>query len=221
MKDNVWEKEMDFYKLTNSSPRIILKRNKQLNLLHSYSSKNINFSFENKSGYIKSSDTSMLNNIRKINKTKINQIFTPKMENRYSNEKLFSNRISKGLLFYNKMLAKKKKNLQNNIILKLQKRKFNFIINSANRGKNTFLFKRKLQPKKINFSSFKQKINPNFVNPIFSPINRNKKHIKHSTIYFPRINSANSLSPKTGSRSFEDTYTKKKKRKRKRKKYYK
>ena len=217
MNDNASEKEMTFYKKVNKSPKTILRRNKQPNLQHSDSSKTINVSFQNKSEFIKPSTISILSKITKLNNIRISKINSPKAEDKYSNEKVFSNRITKGLLFYNRMKAKNMKSLKNNAIFKFKKRNFNFDLGSINKRNSSFLVKRKLPKRKINFLSVDQKINPNFINPIFSPINRNKIFKKHSTIYFPRINSANTLSPKSCSKSFDDTYTLKKREKEKEK----
>ena len=216
MNDKVSEKEIAFYKITNKSPRIILKRNKQPNLQQSDSPKSINNSFQNKSEFIKPSTIPLLSKMTKFDKIKINKISSPKIENRYSNEKLFSNRISKGLLFYNKMQAKNFKNSKNDEILKLEKKKIKIDLGQLNKKNNSFLIKRKLPYRKINFFSDDQRINPNFINPIFSPINRNKKMFKkQSTINFPRIDSVSILSPKSRSKSFDETFMMKKKEKEK------
>ena len=207
MNDNVSERGMAFYKIVNKGPRMILKGNNQPSLQHSDSSKTINVSFQNKSEFIKPSTLSILSKMTKLN--------SPKAEDRYSNERLFNNRISKGLRFFKRMQAKNMKNLKNNAIFKFKKRNFNFDLGNIYKRNNSLLVKRKLPHKKINFLSMDQKINPNFINPIFSPLNKSRIFKKHSTIYFPRINSANTLSPKSCSKSFDDTYTIKKREKEK------
>ena len=100
MTDNSSEKHFVLYKIRNQRAKPLL-RSKQYNMQQSDSSKsfNDNTSFDNKSEYIKPSTLSLLNRITRIDKIKISKISSPKVENKYSNEKLFSNRISKGLLF--------------------------------------------------------------------------------------------------------------------------
>ena len=220
MTDNSSEKHFVLYKIRNQRAKPLL-RSKQYNMQQSDSSKsfNDNTSFDNKSEYIKPSSLSLLNRITKIDKIKISKISSPKVENKYSNEKLFSNRISKGLLFYNKMKMKNSKNLQNNTLVKLQKRKINFDM-SHHRKNNSFLLPKKLPYKRMNFFSVDQKPKYNLINPILTPIIRKNLFIKNSSIYFPHLNSSstsNIFLPKSCSKSFDETFMNKKEHKEKEK----
>ena len=114
---------------------------------------------------------------------------------------------------------KNSKNLQNNTLVKLQKRKINFDM-SHHRKNNSFLLPKKLPYKRMNFFSVDQKPKYNLINPILTPIIRKNLFIKNSSIYFPHLNSSstsNIFLPKSCSKSFDETFMNKKEHKEKEK----
>lgn len=211
MNEKVLEKKFPFYKKRNQQIKPVLIRNNQYHFQQSDSSKSINSSFDNKSEFLKPKTISLLSKMTKIDKIKIKKIISPKDQFKYSNEKLFSNRITKGMLFYNKMKLKDLKSKT----LKLEQKI------DINKKKDSVLIPRKFDNKEINYFSIDQKPNINLIRPIFSPINNKNLIKKHSTIDLSRLNNVNKkniFTPKSCSKSFDETFMKKKEQKEKQKK---
>ena len=206
MIDNFSNNKLFYSKINKRNGKTLLKRN--FHQFDTSKSNNENSIPQYNSELINPSSISILKPIPKLRKINITKILSPKDDKKYSNETLFSNRLSKGMIFMNKM---KLKNLGTNSDLELQNN-----INIKDllhlKGKNnSFLFPKKTQNQKIDFININRKLNRNFSNPILSPLNNNKLFKKESTINFPGLYLSNLKSYKKSSKSFDETIMNKKK----------
>ena len=207
MNENISAEKLALLHLANKSIRTILKRNNKKKSPHFDSSKSINISYQNKSEIIKPNTVTILNKIIEKENIKIDKIRPPKIANKYSNVKLFTNRISKGMNFYNRMQLKKTKNKT----IDLQRNIFNLHLNILNSKKNLLLKEKKLKERKIKFKSIFKELNPKFMNPAFIPLKENKMFRSNLSIFFPKVKLKKILFPESGSKSFDETYINKKK----------
>ena len=111
------------------------------------SSKSINISSQNKSEFIKPNTLSLKNRRTRNKNIKIDRITPTKIDNRYSNVNLFTNRISKGMQFFNRMKLKKTKNKT----LDLQRDILNLHLNVLTSKRNLLLKEKKLKERDIKF----------------------------------------------------------------------
>ena len=205
MIDSISNNKLFYSKINKRNGKSLLKRNFQE--FDISKSNNENLSSQYNSELINPSSISIIKQMPKINKNDISKIITSKNYKKYSNEALFSNRLTKGMIFMNKM---KEKDLGTKSAFELQNNHFIKSLSYLKGRNNSFLFPKKTQNKKINFN---HKLNRNFSNPILSPLNKNKYFKKESTINFPGLNNINVLSLKKRSKSFDSTFMNKKKEK--------
>ena len=213
MTDNIQENKKDFSKIINRNKKPILIRNKFFTLQKGDSSKNINdqISLENKSELINANSILKLSDITKKEKIIINQKYSPKNDKKYSNETLFGNRLSKGLIFLNKM---NEKNARKSLFLNLQKTIFNKNLTLLNQRNNSFLFTKKYSPRKIKFFSVDKKIKNNSIKQVLSPFKTIKNPKHHYQMYFPRLAKRNNIfTPKLSSKSIDADIIKEKEEK--------
>ena len=136
--------KIELDKLAIKNFRAILKRNKENILQLSDSSKSINISSQNKSEFIKPNTLSLKNRRTRNKNIKIDRITPTKIDNRYSNVNLFTNRISKGMQFFNRMKLKKTKNKT----LDLQRDILNLHLNVLISKRNLLLKEKKIERKR-------------------------------------------------------------------------
>ena len=213
MTDNTQENKKNFSKIINRNKKPILIRNKFFTLQKGDSSKNINdqISLENKSELINANSILKLSDITKKEKIIINQKYSPKNDKKYSNETLFGNRLSKGLIFLNKM---NEKNARKSLFLNLQKTIFNKNLTLLNQRNSSFLFTKKYSPRKIKFFSVDKKIKNNSIKQVLSPFKTIKNPKHHYQMYFPRLAKRNNIfTPKLSSKSIDADIIKEKEEK--------
>ena len=195
--------KIELDKLAIKNFRAILKRNKENILQLSDSSKSINnISSQNKSEFIKPNTLSLKNRRTRNKNIKIDKITPTKIDNRYSNVNLFTNRISKGMQFFNRMKLKKTKNKT----LDLQRDILNLHLNVLTSKRNLLLKEKKLKERDIKFKSIFKEINPKYINPLFLPLRENKMFKNNLSIHFPKIKHKKIIFPESGSKSCDDAY---------------
>ena len=195
--------KIELNKLAIKNFRAILKRNKENILQLSDSSKSINnISSQNKSEFIKPNTLSLKNRRTRNKNIKIDKITPTKIDNRYSNVNLFTNRISKGMQFFNRMKLKKTKNKT----LDLQRDILNLHLNVLTSKRNLLLKEKKLKERDIKFKSIFKEINPKYINPLFLPLRENKMFKNNLSIHFPKIKHKKIIFPESGSKSCDDAY---------------
>ena len=202
MTDNTQENKKNFSKIINRNKKPILITNKFFN---------DQISLENKSELINANSILKLSDITKKEKIIINQKYSPKNDKKYSNETLFGNRLSKGLIFLNKM---NEKNARKSLFLNLQKTIFNKNLTLLNQRNNSFLFTKKYSPRKIKFFSVDKKIKNNSIKQVLSPFKTIKNPKHHYQMYFPRLAKRNNIfTPKLSSKSIDADIIKEKEEK--------
>ena len=195
--------KIELDKLAIKNFRAILKRNKENILQLSDSSKSINnISSQNKSEFIKPNTLSLKNRRTRNKNIKIDKITPTKIDNRYSNVNLFTNRISKGMQFFNRMKLKKTKNKT----LDLQRDILNLHLNVLTSKRNLLLKEKKLKERDIKFKSIFKELNPKYINPVFLPLKENKIFKNNLSIHFPKIKHKKIIFPESGSKSCDDAY---------------
>ena len=203
MNDNTAGNKIELNKLAIKNFRAILKRNKENILQLSDSSKSINnISSQNKSEFIKPNTLSLKNRRTRNKNIKIDKITPTKIDNRYSNVNLFTNRISKGMQFFNRMKLKKTKNKT----LDLQRDILNLHLNVLTSKRNLLLKEKKLKERDIKFKSIFKELNPKYINPVFLPLKENKIFKNNLSIHFPKIKHKKIIFPESGSKSCDDAY---------------
>ena len=213
MIDNFSNNKLFYSKINKRKGKSLLRKNfKQFD---NSKSNNESVTLQYNSELINPSSISILKPVQTIRKINITKIISPKDDKKYSNEALFSNRLSKGMIFMNKI---KLKNLGTNTDLELQN---NYSLKNLIKLKgrnNSFLFPKKTQNQKIDFININPKLNRNLSNPILTPLNKDKYFKKESTINFPGLYLSNLKLHKKSSKSFDDSFMNKKKEKEKEKK---
>ena len=192
MNDNSQRNRLVLIKNIKQKKKIILNRNNSDLSHQSYTSKNNNeqIQIKNKAKLVIPIRLTMLKKIAKLDKNNIENIYTPRMNNRYSNQSLFGDSIKKGFIFLNKF---PKKNLQNS------HRNYYIEDSSLLKYKNRSF----LLPKN---NSFQKVRNVNFSHQILSPIDKNLSYRKNAKILFPKLNNKTIKLSKSENQIFNYTY---------------
>ena len=192
MNDNSQRNRLVLIKNIKQKKKIILNRNTSDLIHQSYTSKNNNeqIQIKNKAKLVIPIRLTMLKKIAKLDKNNVENIYTPRMNNRYSNQSLFGDSIKKGFIFLNKFPKKNQQNshrnyyIEDSSLLKYKNRSF-------------------LLPK--NNSSQKVR-NVNFSHQILSPIDKNLSYRKNARILFPKLNNKTMKLSKSENQIFNYTY---------------
>ena len=192
MNDNSQRNRLVLIKNIKQKKKIILNRNISDLIHQSYTSKNNNeqIQIKNKAKLVIPIRLTMLKKIAKLDKNNVENIYTPRMNNRYSNQSLFGDSIKKGFIFLNKFPKKNQQNshrnyyIEDSSLLKYKNRSF-------------------LLPK--NNSSQKVR-NVNFSHQILSPIDKNLSYRKNARILFPKLNNKTMKLSKSENQIFNYTY---------------
>ena len=192
MNDNSQRNRLVLIKNIKQKKKIILNRNTSDLIHQSYTSKNNNeqTQIKNKAKLVIPIRLTMLKKIAKLDKNNIENIYTPRMNNRYSNQFLFGDSIKKGFIFLNKF---PKKNLQNS------HRNYYIEDSSLLKYKNrSFLLPKNNSSQKVR--------NVNFSHQILSPIDKNLSYRKNARILFPKLNNKTMKLSKSENQIFNYTY---------------
>ena len=192
MNDNSQRNRLVLIKNIKQKKKIILNRNNSDLSHQSYTSKNNNeqIQIKNKAKLVIPIRLTMLKKIAKLDKNNVENIYTPRMNNRYSNQSLFGDSIKKEFIFLNKFPKKNQQNshrnyyIEDSSLLKYKNRSF-------------------LLPK--NNSSQKVR-NVNFSHQILSPIDKNLSYRKNARILFPKLNNKTIKLSKSENQIFNYTY---------------
>lgn len=190
MNDNEKKNKLDLKKIINKKIKPLLKRNKSDLYYQSHTSKinNDTTRIQNKSELINPIQEKINRETSKFDKNNLEKL-APKLENKFTNEVLFSKRIKTGINLLNKM---KKRNLydshKNYLIKDSSKSKFRNI---------SFIYQKKNPNKKIK--------NINISNQILSPIKKNQSERKKDKISFPKLNSKTIQISKSNYKRFNET----------------
>ena len=192
MNDNSQRNRLVLIKNIKQKKKIILNRNTSDLIHQSYTSKNNNeqTQIKNKAKLVIPIRLTMLKKITKLDKNNVENIYTPRMNNRYSNQSLFGDSIKKGFIFLNKFPKKNQQNshrnyyIEDSSLLKYKNRSF-------------------LLPKN---NSFQKVRNVNFSHQILSPIDKNLSYRKNARILFPKLNNKTMKLSKSENQIFNYTY---------------
>ena len=192
MNDNSQRNRLVLIKNIKQKKKIILNRNTSDLIHQSYTSKNNNeqIQIKNKAKIVIPIRLTMLKKIAKLDKNNVENIYTPRMNNRYSNQSLFGDSIKKGFIFLNKFPKKNQQNshrnyyIEDSSLLKYKNRSF-------------------LLPKN---NSFQKVRNVNFSHQILSPIDKNLSYRKNARILFPKLNNKTMKLSKSENQIFNYTY---------------
>ena len=192
MNDNSQRNRLVLIKNIKQKKKIILNRNNSDLSQQSYTSKNINeqTQIKNKAKFVLPIRLTMLKKIAKLDKNNLENIYTPRINDRYSYESLFGDCTKKGFVFLNKFPKKNSQNSHRNYYIK---------------DSNLLKFKNRsfLLPKNNSF----QKIRSiNFTHQMLSPIDKNISYRKNAKIYFPKLNNKTIKISKSENQIFNYTY---------------
>ena len=192
MNDNSQRNRLVLIKNIKQKKKIILNRNTSDLIHQSYTSKNNNeqAQIKNKAKLVIPIRLTMLKKIAKLDKNNLENIYTPRMNDRYSYESLFGDSTKKGFIFLNKFPKKNSQNSYRNYYIKDSS-----LLKFKNRS---FLL-----PKNNSF----QKIRSiNFTHQMLSPIDKDILYRKNAKIYFPKLNNKTIKISKSENQIFNYTY---------------